>query len=121
MLVIRKFLTLLNYFPKYHSAIRSHTNSALKGLSYRTVISHVSHTQTSYGSYRSLMHSAAKYRDQSSTIASDQTAKIGEYDTLTEYHAYDMIHKLSDKDRTSLSKAISRYDSEKIKSKFQGK
>lgn len=41
-------------------------------------------------------------------------------DTLTEYQAYDMIHKLSDNERASLSSAINKYDSEKIKSKFQG-
>lgn len=45
---------------------------------------------------------------------------IGENDTLTEYQAYDMIHKLSDNERVSLSSALNKYDSEKIKSKFQG-
>lgn len=48
------------------------------------------------------------------------TSNIGEYDTLTEYQAYDMIHKLSDSDRTSLSSALNKFDSEKIKSKLQG-
>lgn len=48
--------------------------------------------------------------------ASDQTAKVGE---LTEYHAYDMIHKLTDNDRKALSTALSRYDSEKTKSQYQ--
>lgn len=49
------------------------------------------------------------------------TTNIGEYDTITEYQAYDMIHKLSDKDRASLSSALNKFDSELIKSKFQGK
>lgn len=62
------------------------------------------------------MHSTVMYIEQPS--ASEQTPKVGE---LTEYHAFDMIHKLSDNDRKSLSKALSRYDSEKTKSKFQGK
>lgn len=48
------------------------------------------------------------------------TSNIGEYDTLTEYQAYDMIHKLSDNDRTSLLGALNKYGSEKIKSKLQG-
>lgn len=72
-------------------------------------------THGSHGSYRFFMHSSIKYVEQSS--ASDQTAKIGE---LTEFQAYDMIHKLSDNDRKSLLNALSRYDSEKTKSKFQG-
>lgn len=50
-----------------------------------------------------------------------KTTNIGEYDTLTEYQAYDMIHKLSDSDRVSLSSALNKFDSELIKSKFQGK
>lgn len=49
------------------------------------------------------------------------TTNIGEYNTLTEYQAYDMIHKLSDNDRASLSSALNKFDSELIKSKFQGK
>lgn len=50
----------------------------------------------------------------------NQPPNIGDFDTLTEYQAYDMIHKLSEKDRVSLSKALSKFDSEKTKSKFQG-
>lgn len=50
------------------------------------------------------------------TDASD----TGDSDTLTEYQAYDMIHKLNDNERASLSSALNKYDSEKIKSKFQG-
>lgn len=61
------------------------------------------------------MHSSVNFIEQ--PPASDQTANVGE---LTEYSAYDMIHKLSDNDRKSLSKALSRFDSEKTKSKFQG-
>lgn len=56
-----------------------------------------------------------------SSDKSNSPPNIGEYDTLTEYHAYDMIHKLSDNDRASLSKALSKYNSDKIKSKFQGR
>lgn len=73
-------------------------------------------TYTSSGSYRWFTQSSVNYIDQ--TPASDSTPKIGE---LTEYHAFDMIHKLSDNDRKVLSKALSRYDSEKTKSKLQGK
>lgn len=82
-----------------------------------SAISHTTHTiDTSCGCYRSFTHSSIKFVEQPSTP--DQTAKIGE---LTEYHAYDMIHKLSDNDRKALSTALSRYDSEKIKSQFQMK
>lgn len=75
-------------------------------------------TATSNGSSRFFMHSAVKYVGQPPDSDQDHTAKIGE---LTEFQAYDMIHKLSDNDRKSLSNALSRYDSEKTKSKFQGK
>lgn len=82
-----------------------------------SAISHVTDTiDTSCGCYRSFTHSSIKFMEQ--PPASDQTAKTGE---LTEYHAYDMIHKLSDNDRKALSTALSRYDSEKTKSQFQVK
>lgn len=82
-----------------------------------SAISHVTHTtNTSCGSYRSFTHSSVKFIEQ--PPAPDQTTKIGE---LTDYHAYDMIHKLSDNDRKALSNALSRYDSEKTKSQFQVK
>lgn len=85
-----------------------------------SVISHVKDTAHTTGiSYRYLTNSAVHYGEKSSSAA-DQTRSIGEYDTLTEYHAYDMIHKLSDNDRASLSKALNRYGSEKVKSKLQG-
>lgn len=85
-----------------------------------SVISHVKDTAHTTGvSYRYLTSSAAHNGEKSSSAA-DQTRSIGEYDTLTEYHAYDMIHKLSDNDRASLSKALNRYGSEKVKSKLQG-
>lgn len=40
--------------------------------------------------------------------------------TLTDYQAFDMIHKLTDEDRGALTKALNQYESNKIKSKFQG-
>lgn len=106
--LLRNFPNLKQYIPKYYSTFRviSSHNKFLK-------CSIISHVNQSCGSRRSVMISAANHNDQEST-------KIGEYDTLTEYHAYDMIHKLSDNDRAFLSKALSRYNSEKTKSKFQG-
>lgn len=95
-----------------------------------SVISHVSKdtpssttTTTTSISYRFLTHSAVycTSNDKKSPSTSDQTRNIGEYDTLTEYHAYDMIFKLSDNDRKALSNALNKYDSEKFKSKLQGK
>lgn len=70
---------------------------------------------------RFITNSIAKCCTDKSPSASNTTPNIGGYDTLTEYHAYDMIHRLSDNDRASLSKALSKYNSDKIKSKFQGK
>lgn len=67
------------------------------------------------GSYRFFSHSSIKFTEQSS--ASDQTAKVGELI----HDWYDMIYKLSDNDRKALATALTQYDSEKTKSKFEGK
>lgn len=97
------------YLPKSNlivSTINSHVTVPLQTLSDHSDISHVKNIQTT----------AKNYTGKSSS----QTPNIGEYDTLTEYHAYDMIHKLSENDRASLLKALNKYNSDKIKSKFQG-
>lgn len=41
-------------------------------------------------------------------------------ESLTDYQAYDMVHKLTDGDRAALTKALNQFESNKIKSKFQG-
>lgn len=65
--------------------------------------------------------STTKSPESNATSANQSTApSIGEYDTLTEYHAYDILIKLSDNDRDALKKALNKYDSDQIKSKFQG-
>lgn len=114
MLLVR---TSRCYLSKIHSRLGIH-RSYIETQKLSSATNQV-HTIDSpfQGSYRFFTHSSVKFIEQSSTPASDQATKTGE---LTEYHAFDMIHKLSDNDRKSLSKALSRYDSEKTKSKFQG-
>lgn len=41
--------------------------------------------------------------------------------SLSQYQAYDMIHKLTDQERTALKNALNQYESDIAKSKFQGK
>lgn len=41
--------------------------------------------------------------------------------SLSQYQAYDMIHKLTDQERKSLRDALNQYESDVTKSKFQGK
>lgn len=41
--------------------------------------------------------------------------------SLSQYQAYDMIHKLTDQERTSLKNALNQYESDIVKSKLQGK
>lgn len=101
------------------SRLRQYLPASLQTLCNRFVISHVKDTQITCISCRFFTCSPEKFSGKS-TSSSNQTPNIGEYDTLTEYHAYDMIHKLSDNDRASLLKALSKYNSDKIKSKFQG-
>ena len=116
MLVLQ---TSRRYLLKIYSGFginHSHHIKRQKALSAFNHVSQPTHTDgISCGSCRFFMQSSIKYIEQ--PPASDQTDKIGE---LTEYHAYDMIHKLTDNDRKALSNALSRYDSEKTKSKFQG-
>lgn len=125
MFGIRNLSKLTQQLIKTNSTIAAinstHVTVSLQTLSNQSLISHVKDTQTTCISYRLFTHSTVKHTEKSSTNATHQTPNIGEYDTLTEYHAYDMIHKLSDNDRASLSKALNKYDSDKIKSKFQGK
>lgn len=116
MLRIRHFSTSLQNIPKFSTVIKSYITKSERTLFNNPIISRTQDTQTTWSSYRFLTHSTANHSEK----LSSETPRIGEYDTLTEYHAYDMIHKLSDNDRASLSKALSKYDSEKIKSKFQG-
>lgn len=124
MFGVQKLPILLKHSSKRYSTlpfknINSHIAVSLLRRNV-SVISHVKDTAHTTGiSYRYLTNSAVHYGEKSSSAA-DQTRSIGEYDTLTEYHAYDMIHKLSDNDRASLSKALNRYGSEKVKSKLQG-
>lgn len=115
MFGIRHLSRLQQYLTKSNSKV----TASLQTLSNRSVISHVKDTQITCISCRFLTCSPEKFSGKS-TSASKQTPNIGEYDTLTEYHAYDMIHKLSDNDRASLLKALSKYNSDKVKSKFQG-
>lgn len=82
-----------------------------------SVISYKKDTPNSYNSYRFITHSSAKRSEKPSAETNQSTNGENE---LTEYHAYDMIHKLSDNERASLSKALSKFNSDKIKSKFQG-
>lgn len=42
-------------------------------------------------------------------------------EVISDYQAYDMMHKLTDEERKSLKKALSQYESDQVKSKFQGK
>lgn len=122
MFGIHSLPKLLNHFKKSNSTlsvIHSHiVVVSPRRFSNISVISHVNHTANTASIFsRYLTHSAVAHCNVKPT---NQTQNIGEYDTLTEYHAYDMIHKLSDNDRKSLSKALNKYESEKIKSKFQG-
>lgn len=115
MFGIRNLSKLKQYLTKSNSTV----TVSLHTLSNRFIISHVKDTQTTCNAYRFFMCSAVKHTGKSSST-SNQTPNIGEYDTLTEYHAYDMIHKLSENDRASLLKALNKYNSDRIKSKFQG-
>lgn len=122
MFGIHSLPKLLKHFTKSNSTlsvIHSHiVVVSPRRFSNISVISHVNHTTNTASIFsRYLTHSAVTHCNVKPT---NQTQNIGEYDTLTEYHAYDMIHKLSDNDRKSLSKALNKYESEKIKSKFQG-
>lgn len=119
MFGIRNLSKLRSYLPKSNlivATINSHVTVSFQTLSNHSVISHVKNIQITCNTYRFYMSSAIKHTGKSS----NQTPNIGEYDTLTEYHAYDMIHKLSENDRASLLKALNKYNSDKIKSKFQG-
>lgn len=109
------------------SVIRSLNRSAQKSMSCQNVICRTKQMQSSVYSYRYFTKSTINYKNTESSAQFttkstniNSTPNIGEYDTLTEYQAYDMIYKLSDNDRESLSKALSKYESDKIKSKFQG-
>lgn len=55
------------------------------------------------------------------TTANDESKLTNDGTTLTDVQAYDMIHQLSDAERAAVTKAINQYESNKIKSKFQGK
>lgn len=104
---------------KFHSGIGINHSCNIDTKKILSAISHATQnidTYTSCGSYRSFTHSSVKFNEQ--PPASDQAGKIGE---LTEYHAYDMVHKLSDNDRKALSNALSRFDAEKTKSQFKEK
>lgn len=79
--------------------------------------------------YRFITQSTTHIRNKSTTKSPESNTisenhstapSIGEYDTLTEYHAYDILVKLSDNDRNALKTALSKYDSDQIKSRFQG-
>lgn len=79
--------------------------------------------------YRFITQSTTNFENKSTTkspesvetsVNQSTAPSIGEYDTLTEYHALDILIKLSDNDRNALKKALSKYDSDQIKSKFQG-
>lgn len=106
MLRIRNLLNLAQHSSKI--------NSAFTEISPCThLISQLLDIQTTCIPYRCLSRSSIYNGEKSST---NQT-----HHTLTEYNAYDMIANLSDNERASLSKALSTYNSDKIKSKFQGK
>lgn len=105
MITIQKLRPSLHLFTKFHSTFSISSNIP-KHLS---VVSKEKNTQTSCVPVRSLMHFTSNKNDQSMSSVSD---------TLTEYNAYDMIHKLSENDRECLSKALSSFER---KTKFQGK
>lgn len=122
MFGMRNLLKLTSHVTKSNfTGINTHEPILLQTLSNHSVISRMKDTHAICISHRLIMcsASAAKHSDESSS-ATHPTPNIGEYDTLTEYHAYDMIHKLSDNDRASLLKALNKYNSDKIKTKFQG-
>lgn len=56
-----------------------------------------------------------------STTGNDASKPTTNSNALTDVQAFDMIHQLSDADRAALTKAINQYESNKIKTKFQGK
>lgn len=100
---------------KYHSATKSIACAPVEVLTSQNVIINLKIPPNFYRFF------TQKSTSNETKIANtNPTSNIGEYDTLTEYQAYDMIHKLSDNDRLSLSKALNNYESDKIKSKFQG-
>lgn len=125
MLGIRNLRRFPHHYTKLNSSITYSSNLSAWKLSNQNVICHVKNIPKPVSAYRFSTQSTTNYNDtttkSSSSPTTNSTSNNGEPDTLTEYHAYDMIHKLSDDERISLSKALSKFESDKIKSKFQGK
>lgn len=114
-------------FIKFYSTVtcnRSHLVACIQSFQNQNVICHHQKYADMYVvPYRCLTRSIVRLDNAAAATTKstqNQPPNIGDFDTLTEYQAYDMIHKLSEKDRVSLSKALSKFDSEKTKSKFQG-
>lgn len=110
---------------KYHSTVTKLIAYApVEVLTSQNVIIHLKIPPNSYRFFTQKSTTNNQINETKSTETktanTNPTSNIGEYDTLTEYQAYDMIHKLSDNDRLSLSKALNNYESDKIKTKFQG-
>lgn len=118
MLRIRNLLNLAQHSSRINCAFPEISPCALTLLN-GSFISQLIGIQTTFIPYRFSSFSTNNNNDKSSSA--NQTQSIGDYHTLTEYNAYNMIANLSDNERASLSKALSKYNSDKIKSKFQGK
>lgn len=111
MFKIRNLPKLAQHLNKINSASYfTSINPCTHTLLNASVISKLIDKQTTCIAYRFVSYSSSNH--------SNKTQNVG--DTLTEYNAYDMIHKLSDNERVSLSKALNKYNSDKTKSKLQG-
>lgn len=63
---------------------------------------------------------AHRFTHSTSTVELKNKVESNESEPLKDEQAYDMIHKLTDGDRATLTKALNQYESNKIKSKIQG-
>lgn len=78
----------------------------------------MSHTRTIHLHKRSAL--SVPMTRSLTTTGHDASRLTSDGTTLTDVQAYDMIHQLDDAERAALTKAINQYESNKIKSKFQG-
>lgn len=126
----RNLSVLPRSFIKCYSTITHNCPYAAATTSFqhqKLICHHQKYIQSTVVPYRYLTQSPVRFDNAATTTkttaksSKDPQSNVGEYDTLTEYQAYDMIYKLSDNDRGAITKALSKYESDKIKSKFQGK
>lgn len=61
------------------------------------------------------------YRQQRNLVNTLRNKETNPNEVISDYQAYDMVYKLTDKERASLKKALNQYESDQVKSKFQGK